>query len=362
LIYRAFFRLVLQRIPAWRAHHLAATTTRFLAAVPGFLALSDWLLRPRDPGLRVRVGDLDFRSPLGVAAGMDKNATWFDPLTALGFGFVEVGTATAQAQAGNLDFVSRLPKDRALINALGFPNEGAAAMASRLARRRTREVIGVNIGKTKVVDLDHAVADYRESARILAPFADYLALNVSSPNTPGLRQMQTVERLTELVAGVREELRGCGRPQLPLMIKLAPDLSNAEIEEIATMAVDLELAGLIAVNTTTDISAASNSGAELAAQSHGGGISGRPLRPRAAEVLRLLHARTGGRLALVSVGGIETADDAWDRILAGASLLQGQTAFVYEGPLWARRMNRGIARRLRESEWSTLEEARGAHI
>jgi len=362
LIYRAFFRLVLQRIPARRVHHLAATTMRFLAAVPGFLALSDWLLRPRDPGLRVTVGNLDFRSPLGIAAGMDKNATWFDSLTALGFGFVEVGTATARAQAGNLDFVSRLPKDRALINALGFPNEGAAAMAARLARRRTREVIGVNIGKTKAVDLEHAVADYRESTRILAPFADYLALNVSSPNTPGLRQLQTVERLTELVAGVREELRGCGRPRLPLMIKLAPDLANAEIEELATMAVDLGLAGVIAVNTTTDISSAPNSGTELAAQSHGGGISGRPLQPRAAEVLRLLRARTQGRLALVSVGGIETADDAWERILAGATLLQGQTAFVYQGPLWARRMNRGIARRLRESEWSTLEEARGARV
>jgi dihydroorotate dehydrogenase len=362
LIYRAFFKLVLQRIPAWRAHHLAATTMRLLGAVPGFLALSDRLLRPRDPGLRVKVGNLDFRSPLGIAAGMDKNATWFDPLTALGFGFVEVGTATARAQAGNLDFVSRLPKDRALINALGFPNAGAAAMASRLARRRTREVIGVNIGKTKIVDLDHAVADYRESTRILAPLADYLALNVSSPNTPGLRQMQTVERLTELVAGVREELRRCGRPKLPLMIKLAPDLANSEIEEIAEMAVSLELTGLVAVNTTTDLSVAPSSRAELDAQDHGGGISGRPLQPRATEILRLLRARTGGRLALVSVGGIETPDDAWERILAGATLLQAQTAFVYQGPLWAHRMNRGIARRLRESEWSSLDEARAAHI
>jgi dihydroorotate dehydrogenase len=359
LIYRAFFRLVLQRIPAWRAHALVATTMRVLAGVPGFLALWDWLLRPRDEGLRVRVGGLRFRSPLGVAAGMDKNATWFDSLTALGFGFVEVGTATARAQEGNRRFVSRLPRDRALVNALGFPNEGAAAMAARLARRRTHEVIGVNIGKTKVAEIDDAVADYREAARRLAPFADYLALNVSSPNTPGLTQMQTVERLTELVAGVREELRACGRPKLPLMIKLGPDLSNAEIEQIADMAVSLDLAGIIAVNTTTDMSVAAGSRAEIEALPHRGGISGAPLRPRAIEVIRLLHARTGGRLALVSVGGVASPDDAWERILAGATLLQAQTALVYQGPLWPRRMNRGIARRLRESEWSSLEEAVG---
>lgn len=332
---------------------------RLLAAIPGFLALTDWLLRPGDPALRVRVAGLEFRTPLGIAAGLDKNATWFEPLMALGFGVVEVGTATAQAQPGTPRNVTRLYKDRGLINAMGFPNEGAEAIAARVARRRPAQVLGVNIGKTKVVELDDAVADYRRSTRQLAPHADYLALNVSSPNTPGLRELQTVERLTELVAGVREELRGCGRPELPLLIKLAPDLADAEIEAIATMAVELGLAGIIATNTTTDTSVAANSAAELAAQSHGGGVSGRPLKARSLEVLRLLRATTGGRLPLVSVGGIETVDDAWERILAGASLLQAYTAFVYEGPLWARRINRGLSRRLRDSDWSTLEEAVG---
>ena len=331
---------------------------RFLAAIPGFLALTDWLLRPRDPALRVRVVGLEFRTPLGIAAGLDKNATWFEPLMALGFGAVEVGTATAQAQPGTPRNVTRLYKDRGLINAMGFPNEGAEAIAARVARRRKAEVLGINIGKTKVVELDDAVADYRRSTRQLAPHADYLALNVSSPNTPGLRELQTVERLTKLIVGVREELRGCGRPELPLLIKLAPDLADAEIEAIATMAVELGLAGIIATNTTTDTSVAANSAAELAAQSHGG-VSGRPLKARSLEVLRLLRATTGGRLPLVSVGGMETVDDAWERILAGASLLQTYTAFVYEGPLWARRINRGLSRRLRESQWESLEEAVG---
>jgi dihydroorotate dehydrogenase len=333
---------------------------RFLAAVPGLLALIDWLLRPRDPGLRVRLGELEFRTPLGVAAGLDKNATWFGPLTALGFGAVEVGTATAQPQPGTPRHVTRLYKDRGLINAMGFPNEGAEAIAARAARRRKAEVLGINIGKSKVVELDDAVADYRLSARILAPYADYLALNVSSPNTPGLRQMQSVERLGELIAGVREELHACGRPRLPLLVKLAPDLADAEIEAIAALAIELGLAGIIATNTTVDASVAANSAAELAAQSHGGGVSGRPLKARSLEVLRLLHATTGGQMPLVSVGGIESGDDAWERVLAGATLLQAYTAFVYEGPLWAHRVNRGLSKRLRDSQWSTLAEAVGA--
>lgn len=362
MIYRAFFKLVLQRIPPETAHSLAERTMRALARIPGYLWLSDWLLRPRDETLRVRVGRLAFRSPLGVAAGLDKNAKWFDPLIALGFGFVEVGTITAHAQEGNRAHgrvVTRLPRDRALLNALGFPNEGARAAAGRLARRRGRGVIGVNIGKTRRVELERAIADYRESAHALAPLADYLALNVSSPNTPGLTRLQGVERLAALIEGVREQLREDGLEDLPLMVKLGPDLPDAEIRAIAEMAVRLELAGIIAVNTTTDYRAAAGSARELEAQQHGGGLSGPPLGDRALEVLRILYARTEGRIPLVSVGGVETPEDAWRRILAGATLLQAHTAFVYQGPLWAHRMNRGIARRLRESEWSSLPEAVG---
>lgn len=363
-IYRAFFfALVLLRVPAETAHALAEAAMRVLTRVPGYLRLSDWLLRPRDDSLRVRLGELELRSPLGLAAGVDKNAKWFDPLTALGFGFVEVGTVTARPQEGNREHervVSRLPRDRALLNALGFPNDGARAVAGRLARRRTHEAIGVNIGKTRSVDIEQAVADYRESACLLAPLADYLVLNVSSPNTPGLTRLQDLERLSALVEGVREELGRQGAGDLPLMVKLSPDLADAEIEQIADLALRLRLAGIVAVNTTTDFRTATGSTRELEAQEHGGGLSGPPLTDRAVEVLRILRARTDGRIPLVSVGGIQTPEDAWQRILAGATLLQAYTAFVYEGPLWARRMNRGIARRLRESEWSSLEEALGS--
>lgn len=353
------FELLLRRIPAEAAHALAEAAMRALACIPGYLWLADRLLRP-DDSLRVRLGRLELRSPLGVAAGVDKSGRWFDPLAALGFGFVEVGTVTAHAQEGNGEHervVTRLPRDRALLNAMGFPNDGARAVAARLARRRTREAIGVNVGKTRSVDVEHAVADYRESACLLAPVADYLVLNVSSPNTPGLRRLQEPERLTDLIEGVREELGRQGAADLPLMVKLSPDLPDVEIERIADLALELELAGIVAVNTTTDYRTATDSSRELEAQEHGGGLSGPPLRDRAIEVLRILRARTGGRIALVSVGGIETPDDAWRRIRAGATLLQAYTGFVYGGPRWAHRINKGIARRLRESEWSSIEEA-----
>jgi len=333
---------------------------RVLARIPGALALIGWLLRPRDPDLHVEAMGLGFATPLGVAAGLDKNATAFGTLGALGFGAVEVGTVTARVQDGNPERprVSRLPRDRALLNALGFPNDGSEAVAARLARRRTPVTIGANVGKTKAVEVRDAVPDYRETVRALAPHADYIALNVSSPNTPGLRQMQSAERLTALVAGVREELRAGGR-DLPLLVKLAPDLDDEEIAVIAALALRLELDGIIAVNTTVDTPLARESAAELAAQRHGGGLSGRPLQARALEVLHLLRAEVGDRLTLVSVGGIESADDAWQRILAGASLVQAYTAFVYNGPLWPRRVNRGLARRLRASQWSSIGEAVG---
>jgi len=357
LIYRAFFRLVLQRVDPERAHAIAAATLRLAAAVPGALWALRHLLPPRGEALRVRALGLEFASPLGVAAGVDKNATWFEPLLALGFGAVEVGTVTAHAQPGNpRPRVTRFPAQRALLNAMGFPNDGAEAVAPRLAGPR-HGVIGINVGKSKLAELDEAVADYRGSVRLLAPHADYLVLNVSSPNTPGLREMQAVERLAALIDGVREELGAAGCGELPLLVKLAPDLEDAEIEAIADLALERRLAGIVATNTTVDHSVLPPGATE--ALPHGGGVSGEPLRPRALTVLRLLHARVGGRIALVAAGGIADADDAWERILAGATLLQAYTGFVYGGPLWPRRLNRGLERRLRESPWSTLGEAVG---
>lgn len=357
MIYRAFFRLVLQRLDPERAHAVAATALRALAAVPGALWLARRLLGSPGEALRVRALGLEFASPLGVAAGVDKDATWFDPLLALGFGAVEVGTVTARAQPGNpRPRVTRFPAQRALLNAMGFPNDGAARVAPRLARRRRAAgVLGVNVGKSKAVELDGATADYREAVRLLCPHADYLVLNVSSPNTPGLRDMQAAERLGALADGVREELEAIGRPDLPLLVKLAPDLADSEIERLADLALDRGLAGIVATNTTVDLGLLP----DASAAGHAGGVSGEPLRPRALAVLRLLHARVGGRLVLVAAGGVATPADAWERILAGATLVQAYTGFVYGGPLWPRRLNRGLERLLRESPWPSLEEAVG---
>lgn len=357
MIYRAFFRLVLQHVDPERAHAIAAASLRMLGRVPGALALLARLLAPRREALRLRAFGLEFAGPLGVAAGVDKNATWFEPLLALGFGAVEVGTVTARAQPGNpRPRVTRLPARRALLNAMGFPNDGAAAVAPRLAAPRpVPGVVGVNVGKSKAAALEEAAADYRASVRLLAPAADYLVLNVSSPNTPGLREMQAAERLAELVDGVRAELAAAGRPELPLLVKLAPDLADAELERIADLAVERRLAGIVATNTTVDLDLVPGA----AEAPHAGGISGEPLRPRALAVLRLLHARVGDRITLVAAGGIATPEDAWERILAGATLVQAYTGFVYGGPLWPRRVNRGLERLLRESPWSSVTEAVG---
>lgn len=357
MIYRLLFRLM-QRFDSERAHAFAIATMRFWAFIPGAIALTDRLLRP-SPTLQVHALGLEFRTPLGLAAGVDKNSTAFDALAALGFGAVEVGTATNLPQQGNeRPRVWRLPNDRGLLNAMGFPNDGAAAQAKRLAKRRTKQVVGVNIGKSMKVDLDgDVIGDYRAATRELAPYADYLALNVSSPNTPGLRRMQSTEHLRMLVAGVRAELAEL-QQQIPVLIKLGPDLPNEEIIDLAEAAQGIEIDGIIAVNTTTDYEKTSACREAIAAHGDRGGISGQPLKQRALEVLELISTRVDN-LPLISVGGIETAEDAWQRILAGAVVVQAHTGFVYGGPLWPRRVNRDLARILAASPYASIAEAVG---
>jgi len=324
-------------------------------ALPPLRALAGRRLIPRDPRLRVRALGLDFPSPLGLAAGFDKDATGFAGLATLGFGFVEVGTITAEGQPGNpRPRIFRLTRERALVNRMGFPNEGAAAAEARLSGRdRAACVVGVNVGKTRLAE--DADADYQASVRRLAPHADYLVLNVSSPNTPGLRDMQAVDRLAELIAAVRAALGDGLRP--PLLVKIAPDLSDEDLDAIADLALRERLDGLIATNTTIDRGCLRDPTAPGVPAE--GGISGAPLTARSLAVLRRLHARTQGRLTLISVGGIETADDAWERIRAGATLVQSYTGFVYGGPLWPRRVNRGLARRVREAGLDSLQDAVG---
>ncbi len=318
-----------------------------------FGGLARRLLLRRDPKLAVSALGLHFPHPVGLAAGFDKNATAYEALSALGFGFVEVGTVTADPQPGNpKPRLFRLPRDRALINRMGFNNLGARAVAGRL--RVPRSVpIGVNIGKTKLVAEDAAVDDYVASTRLLGPLADYLVVNVSSPNTPGLRSFQAAARLGPLLRAVRAELAASGRP-CPLLVKIAPDLADSEIDAVADLALELKLDGIIATNTTTSRSGL-RSEAESVEACGAGGLSGAILKARSLEVLRRLHQRVGNRVTLISVGGVETADDVWARLCAGASLVQLYTGFVYGGPLLLWSLQRGLRRLLAASRFDSIE-------
>ena len=341
MLYRLIYRRLLCRLDPETVHTWTAQTLAGLGRLPGFRALLRRLAGRPDPCLGVEAFGRRFPSPLGVAAGLDKNVGWCAELGALGFGYVEVGTITAEAQPGNpRPRIHRLPADRALINSMGFPGDGAAAAQRRLRDRRDATLIAVNVGRTKAAS--DTRADYRSSVRRLAPHADMLVLNVSSPNTPGLRDLQAVAQLQELVGDVREELAELGVAPA-LLVKIAPDLDDDAVDAIAAAAVALELDGLVCTNTTVsrrDLS----SPARLTDLP--GGVSGAPLKARSLAVLRRVRSQVGDELVLVSVGGIETADDALARVRAGATLLQAYTGFVYGGPAWPGEINRGLADRV----------------
>jgi len=338
-MYRLFFSTVLSRIDPERAHHLAFVVIQRLPLL-GIGALVRRFTRP-DPALAVEALGLRFDSPFGVAAGFDKDGNAIRGLGQLGFGHVEVGTITARPQPGNpRPRLFRLVADNAVINRMGFNNHGAAAARDRLAKeasRKSRPIIGVNIGKSRVVAVDDAVSDYLESAMLLAPAADYLVVNVSSPNTPGLRGLQELDKLKPLLTAVQG-----AAGQTPVLVKIAPDLSDDEVRRITELALELGLAGIIANNTTlsrdnlvTDAAIVEAAGA--------GGLSGAPLAARSLELLVLIRSLVPAEFCVISVGGVDTADDVAARLAAGATLVQGYTAFLYRGPLWARSVNRGLA-------------------
>ncbi|HNF06649.1 MAG TPA: quinone-dependent dihydroorotate dehydrogenase [Mycobacterium sp.] len=309
-------------------------------------------LGPADPILASTVFGVRFPGPLGLAAGFDKDGLGLHTWGPLGFGYAEVGTVTAQAQPGNPQpRLFRLPADRGLLNRMGFNNHGAGQLALRLARHHPDVPIGVNIGKSKATPPERAVDDYRSSARLLGPLAAYLVVNVSSPNTPGLRDLQAVEALRPILTAVLAET------STPVLVKIAPDLSDEDVDAVADLAVELGLAGIVATNTTISRAGLRTPGVDALGP---GGISGPPVADRALAVLRRLRARVGDQLVLISVGGIETAEDAWQRITAGAALLQGYTGFVYGGGLWAKGIHDGIAARLHAGGFASLAEAVGS--
>jgi len=340
-MYRFLFRAVLSRLDPERAHGLAHRVIRMFGwrAVARVFRL---VIAPT-PGIRVRTLGLDFASPFGVAAGFDKDAHAALGLGAIGFGHVEVGTITAIPQPGNeRPRLFRLMPDRALVNRMGFNNRGAQAAVAVLAkarRHRHRPVIGVNIGKSRVVDVQDAIADYLASTRLLAPLADYLVVNVSSPNTPGLRGLQELDQLRPLLRAVLEAAGG-----VPLLVKIAPDMTDEQVVAITRLALELGLAGIVATNTTVSRDGLATDPAIIAAAG-AGGLSGPPLAARSLQVLGTIRAEApDAGFCVISVGGVETAADVRERLAAGATLVQGYTAFIYEGPAWALRINRELSR------------------
>jgi dihydroorotate dehydrogenase len=342
-VYRALIRPLLYLLPAETAHHLAFGCLRLFAAIPGMKALMPSIFHSA-AAPHVHAFGLDFPNPIGLAAGFDKDAIGFEALGALGFGFVEVGTLTGQPQPGNpTPRLFRLPKDRALVNRMGFNNRGSADAVARLQRPH-RTIVGVNIGKTKLVPDEEAIADYVASAKRLGPHADYVVVNVSSPNTPGLRDLQATEKLRPLLAEVREALNEVSADRrVPLLVKIAPDLADEDVDAVADLALDLGLDGIIATNTTIRRDGLQSTAAEIE-RCGAGGLSGPPVGERSLQVLKRLKARVGDRLTLISVGGIESPEQARERIEAGATLVQIYTAFIYEGPFLPRRLAKGLAR------------------
>lgn len=323
--YDAFFNTVFRGMDPERAHHLAGGGIR-LIGVPPFSAVARLVLKKTT--VQIPVFGRTVTSPLGIAAGFDKNAQMAKGLANMGFGFIEVGTVTAHAQPGNdKPRLFRIPQRRALRNRMGFNNDGADRIAKRLDKLRSsaagrRLVLGVNIGKSKITTPEHAVADYEYSARKLSPYADYLVINVSSPNTPGLRDLQAISSLEPIVTAVQQAANDGAGKYVPVLVKIAPDLADQDVLEVAAMVKEVGLAGVIAANTTI-------------AHDYGpGGLSGPMLKERSLNIVRTLRASLGPDPVIIGVGGISNAQDVEDYLEAGATLAQGYTAFIYGGPMW----------------------------
>ncbi len=341
-MYRLLFDLVFRRMDPEKAHEVAFALIGAVGRVPVLRWCVRRVLRvPRGGAGSVRVWGRTFPGRFGLAAGFDKNARAVEGLAMLGFAFVEIGTVTAHAQPGNEQpRLWRVLPQRALRNRMGFNNEGSAAVAVRLRRLRATPhgralVVGVNIGKTKVTPVDQAAADYATSAERLAPYADYLVVNVSSPNTPGLRDLQAVDALRPVLSAVRvaadEATARAGLPTVPVLVKIAPDLSDDDVDAVADLVAELGLDGVVAVNTT------------IAHDLGPGGLSGPPVLARGLDVVARLRTRLGPDGVIVGVGGVSGAADAREYLAVGATLVQAYTAFIYEGPFYAARVARALA-------------------
>ena len=359
-------RPILFRLPPESVHEFALHSLTISLSSQTARRIAGRRFRSEPLGKLKRFG-LEFRNPVGLAAGFDKNGAAAQALAALGFGFIEVGSVTREAQPGNpRPRLFRLPRDRALINRAGFNNCGATQLAENIRRHRPDCVLGVNIGKSRSVEIENAIPDYLASFDAIYEIADYIAINVSSPNTPNLRELQKPEMLAELLNSLQkrnDELaeRSSLQQPKPLLLKIAPDLTEFEIESIVGIATGLKIAGLIATNTTVSRAGLQTSPAEIAKYGQGG-MSGAPLRDRSNEVIAVIHRLTRGEMPIIGVGGVFNAEDAWEKICAGASLIQLYTGFIYEGPGVARRINEGLAKILKREGFRSLDEAVGCRV
>jgi dihydroorotate dehydrogenase len=348
-MYQKLIRPILFKLPTETAHELGINALRYGLASEIVQNQFAKRLECNEFGELNRFG-LAFKNPLGIAAGFDKNGIVVNQLATLGFGFVEVGTVTFKPQSGNdKPRLFRLPADKALINRLGFNNEGTPKVVKRLKKLNPKCVLGVNIGKNKDVPNDAAIENYLKSFELASEVADYITVNVSSPNTPNLRELQKAESLDELLKTLQDN----NLKKIPLLVKIAPDLSEAEIEAIVDVALKLNLAGIIATNTTI-----SREGLQTKIE-ESGGLSGKPLTTRSTEVISTIYRYSKGKIPIIGVGGIFTAEDAWRKICAGASLLQAYTGFIYQGFSFARDVNFGLAKILKEIGFKNLDEAIG---
>ena len=335
------YKSVIRRILFWFdpevIHHFTFSTIKILMKIPGVPQICRGVFMTKKPGLDRDLFGLKFKNPVGLAAGFDKNAVLFDELANYGFGFVEVGTVTPKPQPGNpKKRIFRLREDEALVNRMGFNNDGADAIVERLRKRKSDIIIGGNIGKNKITPNENAIDDYMICFEKLFEVVDYFVVNVSSPNTPNLRALQDKEPLTDLLRTLQTENEKKTSPK-PILLKIAPDLTDSQLMDIIDIVNTTKIAGVIATNTTI-----SREGLQSEHQKETGGLSGKPVRERATEVIRFLSEKSGKSFPIIGVGGIHSADDAKEKLAAGADLIQLYTGFIYEGPGLVKRINKSL--------------------
>ncbi len=338
-LYKSFVFPLLTKFDPERIHYFAMDCLSFVCKIPGVKNLLKANLEVKSASLHVNFLGLDFKNPVGLAAGFDKNALWIDELDCLGFGFIEIGTVTPKPQDGNpKPRLFRLKKDEALINRMGFNNAGVEEVVKNLKKRNSKIIVGGNIGKNKLTENEDALSDYLIAFKGLADHVDYFVVNVSSPNTPGLRDLQEKEPLKKILAALQIENQ---KHQKPVLLKIAPDLTDSQLDDIVEIVTETGIAGVIATNTTltrADLQTDDKEVEKIGA----GGLSGKPLKDRSTQVIKYLSQKSGGKFGIIGAGGIYTAQDAKEKLEAGASLVQVYSGFIYEGPSIAKNINKEL--------------------